>query len=337
MSSGSTARLALTYPVGTDPAAIPTDVQGLAGGLDGIVAPWVQSITAPVAPIAGQMWWNTVVTSSTFGLNYYDGTAWWNILSGPQYIGSSAPASALCYPGLIWVNTSFVCTQFQICTAGGGSPTWLIIVPGSNTTGQTLINTGSGIQWGTYSDATKLSVGGGTMTGLLVLSGNPVVALGAAPKQYVDAETARAEAAEALLVPLNNVNLVLKSPIETGTIVAAAPAATTTLYASTNGTVNTYTTATANNFVINLAATSGITLNTLMAIGQSVTFSMDVINGATAYYCTAINIDGTAQTVLWQGGTAPSAGHTNTTDSYVVQVMKTAASTYIVKASQTYF
>ena len=40
---------------------------------------------------------------------------------------------------------------------------------------------------------------GGTMTGPLVLAGEPASALQAAPKEYVDAETTRAEAAEAAL------------------------------------------------------------------------------------------------------------------------------------------
>jgi hypothetical protein len=40
---------------------------------------------------------------------------------------------------------------------------------------------------------------GGTVTGPVVLPGNPAAALGAAPKQYVDAETSRAESAEATL------------------------------------------------------------------------------------------------------------------------------------------
>lgn len=175
MGSGSTTRLALEYPEGTDPAAIPTDVEGLANGLDGIVAPWVQSSSAPVSPTSGQLWWNPTVTASTFGMNYYDGTSWWNILSGPQFIGASAPAAALCYRGLIWVNTSYTCPQFQICTAGGATPTWLVVIPGSSTTGQTLINTGSGIQWGTYNGPPWLTP--------IITSGNLVATNG----QYVEA------------------------------------------------------------------------------------------------------------------------------------------------------
>lgn len=48
----------------------------------------------------------------------------------------------------------------------------------------------------------RLQLAGGTMTGALVLNANPTAALGAATKQYVDAETTRAQNAEALLLPL---------------------------------------------------------------------------------------------------------------------------------------
>lgn len=37
-----------------------------------------------------------------------------------------------------------------------------------------------------YSDKSKLSLSGGTMTGPLILSGSPTVALSAATKGYVD-------------------------------------------------------------------------------------------------------------------------------------------------------
>jgi len=337
MSSGTTTRLKLAYPVGTDPAAIPTDVEALANGLDGIVSPWAQSASTPVSPTQGQLWWNTVVTSSTFGLNYYDGSAWWNILTGPQYIGTSAPASASCYVGLIWVNTSFTCPQLQICTAAGASPTWLVIVPGSSTTGQTLINTGTGIQWGTYSDATKLPLSGGTMTGLLILSANPTAPLGAAPKQYVDAETTRAEAAEALLLPKANNNATLTAPLESAYVIGSALAATENVYVSTNPTDILVTANSANNFVLNFAATSVSSLNGLMAVDDSLSVSLTITNGTTAYYCTGVEIDGVSQTVNWQGGSAPAGGHASSLDVYTFNIKKTASATYTVLASLVQF
>ena len=337
MGSGTTSRLDLEFPVGTDPAAIPTDVEGLAAGLDGIVAPWVQATTAPINPIAGQLWWNTVVTSSTFGLNYYDGSAWWNILSGPQFIGSSAPSSSLCYPGLIWVNTSFTCAQFQICTSGGSSPTWLVIIPGSNGTNQTLINTDSGIQWGSYSDATKLPLTGGTMTGPLILSGNPTTALGASPKQYVDAVTTALNNAVLLLVPLSNNNVAFTSPLEPTYVTSTAPASTMNLYVSTNSSSVLITSNAANNWVFNVAATSGATLNSLLSNNEEITIAVRVKQGPTPYYCTGINIDGVSQTVNWQGGSAPSFGYASGYDIYTINIVKTASATYSVFAALTQF
>lgn len=49
----------------------------------------------------------------------------------------------------------------------------------------------------TTSLATKLSLSGGTMTGLLILSADPTVALGAATKQYVDAHAGGGSAPDA--------------------------------------------------------------------------------------------------------------------------------------------
>ena len=337
MSSGTTSRLKLAYPVGTDPAAIPTDVESLANGLDSVTSPWTQGASAPVSPIEGQLWWNSGVTSSTFGLNYYDGTAWWNVLTGPQYIGPTAPTAASTYVGLIWINTSFTCPQFQICTVAGATPTWLVIVPGSSGTGQTLINTGTGIQWGAYSDSTKLSLSGGTLTGPLILAADPTTALGASTKQYVDAETTRAEAAEATLLPKANNNATLTAPLESAYIVGTALGATANVYVSTNPTDILVTATAANNFVVNFASTSAASLNGLMAIGASLSVSLTITNGATAYYCTGVQIDGATQTVNWQGGSAPAGGHASSLDVYTFNIKKTASATYTVIASLVQF
>jgi len=74
-----------------------------------------------------------------------------------------------------------------------------------------------------------------------------------------------------------------------------------------------------------------------MQIGQSMTIAFLVTNGATAYYNSAVQIDGSAVTPKWQGGTAPAAGNASSVDTYVYTVIKTAASTFTVLASQTKF
>jgi hypothetical protein len=69
-----------------------------------------------------------------------------------------------------------------------------------------------------------LPLSGGTMEGPIVLAGNPSGALQAAPKQYVDAETARAEAAEAALGTeiAGALPLLVQTPVKTADYTALA-------------------------------------------------------------------------------------------------------------------
>jgi hypothetical protein len=61
--------------------------------------------------------------------------------------------------------------------------------------------------------------------------------------------------------------------------------------------------------------------------------------GGSAFYPTAFTIDGTAVgvTVDWLGGSAPTGGNASGVDSYSFTIVKTAASTYTVFASQARF
>ena len=126
------------------------------------------------------------------------------------------------------------------------------------------------------------------------------------------------------------------SIVETATITAAAPSATTNYDAITQS-VQYYTTNNANNWTLNVRGNSTTSLNTMMSIGQSLTVAMLTTNGGTAYYMTAIQVDGVGQTIKWQGGTAPTSGNASAIDVYAVTVIKTASATYTVLASQTQF
>jgi hypothetical protein len=100
-----------------------------------------------------------------------------------------------------------------------------------------------------------------------------------------------------------------------------------------------YSTAAATtNFTLNIRGNSSVTANTLLAVGQSMTFSLLVTNTGTAYYPSAFQVDGSAITPIYQGGTAFTAGNTNATDVYLFTLIKTAATpTYKLLASQTKF
>jgi len=130
----------------------------------------------------------------------------------------------------------------------------------------------------------------------------------------------------------------LKVPniVETANTVAAAPSATTNFYL-TSGAVQYYTTNAANNWTINFAFSAGTTLNTALAVGDSVSCTLLTTQGTTAYYNSAVQIDGTSVTPKWQGGTAPTSGNASSIDSYTYVIYKTASATYTVLASQTKF
>ena len=90
------------------------------------------------------------------------------------------------------------------------------------------------------------------------------------------------------------------------------------------------------NFTINVRGNSSITdLNDIMSTGQTITISIIIDRAANTYKLLTININSVSQTINWFGGTAPSAG--NPLDIYSITVLKTAASTYKVFASQAKF
>ena len=122
--------------------------------------------------------------------------------------------------------------------------------------------------------------------------------------------------------------------IENATITAGAPSSTTNFDVITQA-VQYYTSNTTTNFTLNIRGNSTTSLNTLLAVGQSATIALLVTNGTTAYYPSAITIDGTSVTPKWGGGTAPTSGDASAIDVYVFTVIKTASATYTVLGNQT--
>jgi hypothetical protein len=122
---------------------------------------------------------------------------------------------------------------------------------------------------------------------------------------------------------------------ETVNVVAAAPSATTNFYVQ-SGSVQLYTTSAANNWTLNIAFSSGTSMNTALSTGQAVTFTLVTTQGSTAYYNNAVTIDGTSVTPKWIGG-APTSGNASGLDVYRFAVIKTASATYTVLASLTQY
>jgi hypothetical protein len=134
----------------------------------------------------------------------------------------------------------------------------------------------------------------------------------------------------------SNADLKTSNILETATVSATAATGTINFDVTTQSVLY-YTTNASANFTVNFRGSSGTTLNTVMATGESLSATFLVTNGATAYYNSAVTIDGTSVTPKWQGGTAPTSGNASSIDSYTYVIIKTASATYTVLAAQTKF
>jgi hypothetical protein len=128
--------------------------------------------------------------------------------------------------------------------------------------------------------------------------------------------------------------LKLSAAAETVTIAATAATGTVNFDVSTQSILY-YTSNASANWTLNIRGSSSVTLNSIMATGQSVTVTHLVTQGGTAYYNSALTVDGSSVTPKWSGGSAPSAGNTNSVDVYTYTLIKTGSGSFTVFASQT--
>jgi hypothetical protein len=84
------------------------------------------------------------------------------------------------------------------------------------------------------------------------------------------------------------------------------------------------------NWTLNFRGNNDWTLDQIMNTGQAITFQVLATIGTTAYYASAIQIDGTPVTVKWADGAAPAEGIPSAINAYTFTVIKTAAATYTV-------
>ena len=128
-------------------------------------------------------------------------------------------------------------------------------------------------------------------------------------------------------------NPTLTSPKETANITAVAATGAINLDVLT-ASVNIRTVNATGNWTINVRGDVSTTLDSIMTTGEQISVVFESPQCATAYYPTAFNVDGSAVTPLWLGGTAPSSGNINSNDVYVYTIRKTGAATFTVLASQ---
>ena len=130
-----------------------------------------------------------------------------------------------------------------------------------------------------------------------------------------------------------------------GAIQSVAEKVTTAAIAAT-GTINydvltqavlNYTTDAGANWTLNIRGDGSSSLDSIMDTGESVTVAHIVKQGGTAYYNSAVQVDGSSITPEWSGGAAPSAGNINSLDVYTYTIIKTGSATFTALASLTQF
>jgi len=179
--------------------------------------------------------------------------------------------------------------------------------------------------------------GAATLTGVLKGNGTSAFTAATAGTDYVAPGTATTfTALQTFAGTTSNADLKTSNILETATVSATA-ATGTIAYDVTTQSVLYYTTNASGNFTVNFRGSSGTTLNTIMATGESLSATFLVTNGATAYYNSAVQVDGSSVTPKWQGGTAPTSGNASSIDSYTYVIIKTASATFTVLASVTKF
>ena len=179
--------------------------------------------------------------------------------------------------------------------------------------------------------------GATTLTGVLKGNGTSAFTAATAGTDYVAPGTATTfTTTQTFNGSSSTFAAVLLNAAETTTVSATAATGTITYYVNSQSVLY-YTSNASGNWTLNVAFSSGTSLNTAMATGQSVTLVFMVTQGATAYYQSGFQIDGSSVTPKWQGGTAPTAGNASGIDVYQITIVKTGSATYTALASQTQY
>jgi len=128
----------------------------------------------------------------------------------------------------------------------------------------------------------------------------------------------------------------IQSVAEKVTNSATAASGTLTYDVLTQAVLN-YTSNASGNWTLNIRGDGSNSLNSIMDTSESITIAHIVPQGGSAYYNSAVQIDGSGVTPEWQGGEAPSEGNASSHDVYTYTIIKTGDATFTTLASQTQF
>lgn len=219
----------------------------------------------------------------------------------------------------------------QITAAVAGTD---YLAPPSGTTIQKANNNGALIDAVAGTDY-QLPIG--TISGMVKGNGTNLITAAIAGTDYVEPGTATTFTAKQSFTGSNSILAAVFSNItEVATINTTGSAGALSYYISSQSVIFNTSNATSN-WSLDFRHSSTTTLNSSMAIGQSITVAYLATIGVTDYYNDIIKIDGTTITPKWQSGTAPTSGSPNSVDIYTYTIIKTADATFTVFSSVTKF
>jgi len=181
--------------------------------------------------------------------------------------------------------------------------------------------------------------GAATLTGVLKGTGTTAITAATAGTDFVSPIVATNFTAQQTFAGATNILAAVFTNAAEKVTVATSAATGTVNYDITSQSVLYYTGNSTANFIPNFRGSSGNTLTSILATGQAVSAVWAVTMGTTAFYSTAVQIDGSTAgvTLKWQGGAAPTAGNASSVDAYTYTIIKTASTSFTVLAAQTQF
>ena len=287
-----------------------------------------------------------------------DGTVGGLPISATSVFTNSAPTTSLT-TGVIWVDkdATEIASNPYIPTAAIAAKGDLIvgeanddvtILSAASTNGYVLnvnSSTTSGLAWVDSTTSTQtltnksISLTSNTLTGTIAEFNTALTDQNFATVAGSETLTNKTLTSAALTAPVITGTASIWQMMENVTVSATAATGTVNYDVLTNGAVTYYTSNASGNWTLNLRGDGSTTMNSVMSTGKSLTVAFLVTNGGTAYYQTALQVDGTTSgvTLEWQNGVAPSAGNINSIDAYSITLIKTGSATYTALASQTKF
>lgn len=175
-----------------------------------------------------------------------------------------------------------------------------------------------------------------TLSGLLKGAGTSAVVAATAGADYAKPDTASTwTATQTLSGGAATFAEKLTNAKEPATVSATAAAGTISYYLGTQSILY-YTSNAAANWTVNLTFALATSLDSAMSAGECATAVFMVTQGSTAYYNSAVQVDGVSVTPKWLGG-PPAGGNASGVDVYTYAIVKTGAATFSVFASAASF